>query len=76
MCMKLISTFLPFITGAVLLAAIMIYLYNRSVESRKYYVCPNCGESFRTEQMKADSCKVCGCKLDLKNDENVNDKAV
>ena len=53
-----------------------IWAYNASLKSRKYYICPNCGESFRTEHMNSKCCKVCGTPLELKSDDNVNDSAV
>ena len=53
-----------------------IIAYNKSINSRKYYKCPECGESFRSEHMTSKSCKVCGAQLEETNDTNVNDKAV
>ena len=53
-----------------------IWAYNKSVKSRKYYICPNCKESFRSEHMHSKCCKVCGAQLVEKDDNNVNDKAV
>ena len=53
-----------------------IWAYKKSVKSRKYYKCPECGESFRSEHMDAQCCKVCGAKLVETDDINVNDKAV
>ena len=49
--------------------------YNNAVNSRKYYKCPQCGESFRSEHMDSQFCKVCGAKLEQTYDTNVNDKA-
>ena len=37
--------------------------------------CPQCGESFRSEHMDSQCCKVCGAKLEQTYDTNVNDKA-
>mgnify|MGYP002623430423 CR=1 FL=1 len=51
-------------------------VYENAIKSRKYYVCPNCGESFRSEHMKSKCCKVCGANLEEKNDENTNDNAI
>lgn len=53
-----------------------VWAYNKSVKSRKYYICPKCGESFRTEHMKSKCCKVCGTELQEKNDIDVNDSAI
>lgn len=50
--------------------------YTNSVKSRKYYICPHCGESFRSEHMNSKCCKVCGAPLDEKEDEEVNDSAL
>lgn len=52
-----------------------ITAYKNSVKSRKYYVCPHCGESFRTEYMNSKCCKICGAPLEEKNDTEVNDSA-
>lgn len=52
-----------------------VWAYNKSVKSRKYYKCPQCAESFRTEHMESKRCKVCGAELEETNDTNVNDKA-
>lgn len=52
-----------------------VWAYNKSVKSRKYYKCPQCGESFRTEHMESKRCKVYGAELEETNDTNVNDKA-
>lgn len=58
---------IPFIILAVL-------VYSRAVDSRKYYKCPSCGETFRTEFMDAKCCKVCGAPLERTNNEDVSDK--
>jgi len=50
-------------------------VYINSIKSRKYYVCPNCGESFRSEHMTSKCCKVCGANLEEKLDKNTNDNA-
>ncbi len=60
----------------ILFVWLCIWAYNKSVKSRKYYVCPNCGESFRSEHMDSKCCKVCGTELRLKTDTNVNDSAI
>jgi hypothetical protein len=38
-------------------------LYARSVQSRKRYCCPQCGEQMTVELMKAGHCNVCGAPL-------------
>ena len=53
-----------------------VWAYQKSLKSRKYYNCPQCGESFRSEHMHSKHCKVCGAELEETNDTNVNDKAV
>lgn len=53
-----------------------VWAYKKSVKSRKYYKCPECGESFRSEHLNSVCCKVCGAKLEETDDSNVNDKAV
>lgn len=60
----------------VVMAITAVIAYCKSVASRKYYRCPECGESFRTEHMTAQCCKVCGAKLEETVDKNVNDKAI
>lgn len=64
------------IVFCIVMAITAIIAYCKSLASRKYYRCPKCGESFRTEQMTAECCKVCGSKLEEINDKNVNDKAI
>ena len=65
---------------SILIAIVVIYfciqIYKNSLKSRKYYKCPNCGESFRSEYMESKCCKVCGSELIETDDKNVNDKAV
>lgn len=46
----------------------------KSVKSRKFYKCPVCGESFRSENMESMTCKVCGANLEESNDSIVTDK--
>ena len=64
----------------ILILILFIYFcvttYKKSVKSRKYYRCHQCGESFRSEHMESKLCKVCGAELEEIKDENVNDKAV
>ncbi len=54
---------------------ICIWAYNKSIKSRRYYKCPQCGESFRMEHSQARCCKVCGAELEEISDINVNDSA-
>ena len=58
----------------ILVIVIGIIGFIKSVMSRKYYRCPVCGESFRSENMDSKTCKVCGANLEETNDSNVNDK--
>ncbi|CCY63094.1 MAG: hypothetical protein ACLSA2_06930 [Candidatus Gastranaerophilaceae bacterium] len=75
---------LEFIYGNILLNILIligfiwfcIWAYKKSVKSRKYYRCPQCGESFRSEHMDSKCCKVCGAQLDETEEKDVNDKAV
>ncbi len=53
-----------------------IWSYKKSVKSRKFYICPQCGESFRSEHMESKCCKVCGAELEEKADKDVNDSAI
>lgn len=46
----------------------------KSIRSRKYYKCPVCGESFRSENMNSETCKVCGANLERTDDGNITDK--
>lgn len=48
--------FLVFIIGGAI-------LFFRSLKSRKYYICPSCGERIYTEHMIAQRCNVCGAFL-------------
>ena len=74
---------LEFIYGSIFLNILILVfvvcfcvtVYRNSIKSRKYYICPHCGESFRTEYMNSKCCKVCGASLEEKNDDNVNDNA-
>lgn len=49
------------IFAAVAVFALLFYM--RSVESRKSYVCPQCGEKLRVELMNASHCNMCGAPL-------------
>lgn len=60
----------------ILLIWFCIAAYRNSLKSRKYYICPNCGESFRSEHMNSKCCKVCGAELQEKNDSYTNDNAM
>ena len=57
-----------------LIVVLAVYYYRKSLKSRKYYQCPNCKESYRTEHMTSTTCKVCGSEVVDVNDENVSDK--
>ena len=58
----------------VLIAGIIGFI--NALRSRKRYKCPVCGESFRVENMDANTCKVCGAKVEKTFDENITDKTV
>ena len=47
----------------VVVVALGVVLYVRSVSSRKRYCCPQCGERMTVELMKAGHCNVCGAPL-------------
>ena len=66
----------PITTIVIIAVAVLCALiaYKKSLKSRKYYKCPECGESFKSEQMESQCCKVCGAQLVETNDINVNDK--
>lgn len=53
-----------------------VIVYKKAVKSRKYYKCPQCGESFRSEYMDSKCCKVCGAELTETNNTDVNDRAI
>lgn len=40
-----------------------IVFFLRAVDSRKWYVCPSCGERIRVELMDAGHCNTCGADL-------------
>jgi rRNA maturation endonuclease Nob1 len=46
-----------------LIVALAVLFYLRSVASRRRYRCPNCGEEFRVELMEASHCSFCGAPL-------------
>lgn len=52
---------------------VSVIVYQRAIATRKFYKCPNCGETFRTELMDAKCCKVCGTYLENTDDEKVTD---
>ncbi len=41
-----------------------ILFYCRSVNSRKYYRCPDCGERVRAELGRTSHCPMCGTQLE------------
>jgi rRNA maturation endonuclease Nob1 len=47
--------------GLVLGFGIVFFL--RAIDSRKWYVCPQCGERIRVELMEAGHCNTCGAEL-------------
>ncbi|MCA8987497.1 MAG: hypothetical protein KDA78_07645 [Planctomycetaceae bacterium] len=47
----------------VILLPLGLFFYMRSVNSRKSYQCPNCGETLTVELMEATRCNVCGTVL-------------
>jgi len=53
------------IYGGLLLgfAGVALLLYLRSVDSRKRYRCPQCGEEAQVELMSASRCSTCGAAL-------------
>ena len=74
---SVIPTYIAIALHVLFFAAMAItafLVYNRAVDSRKYYKCPGCGESFRAEFMNAKCCKVCGTFLERTDDEDVSDK--
>ena len=44
-----------------LILALLFYIL--SVQSRKTYNCPQCGERFRVEHMNASRCGMCGAPI-------------
>lgn len=49
------------VIGIIIVFAILFYFL--SVQSRKDYKCPQCGEKVRVEHMKASRCGMCGAPL-------------
>ena len=43
--------------------ALAILFFTLSVQSRKHYTCPNCGERYTTEHLDASHCNSCGAPL-------------
>ena len=41
-----------------------ILFYTLSVQSRKTYTCPACGERVQMEHLEASHCNTCGAPLD------------
>lgn len=62
------------LTFFILIVIIGIIGFIKSIHSRKYYKCPICGESFRSENMESKTCKVCGSNLEETFDKNITDK--
>ena len=52
-----------FIVAAVVVIPLAILLYFLSVQSRKSYHCPSCGERLTVEHMTAHHCGMCGTPL-------------
>lgn len=46
-----------------ILLILAILFYFLSVQSRKSYKCPQCGERVRVEHMKASRCGMCGAPI-------------
>ena len=46
-----------------IIAILAVVFYYFSVQSRKFYRCPQCGEKVRVEYMKASRCGMCGAPL-------------
>jgi ribosomal protein S27AE len=46
-----------------IIAILAVVFYYFSVQSRKFYRCPQCGEKVRVEHMKASRCGMCGAPL-------------
>lgn len=52
----------PFILIVILvIVGVLTYMYSTS--TRKFYVCPECGERMRTEHGSASHCNTCGASL-------------
>jgi len=50
------------VIGGLVLLAVLFYVL--AVQSRKTYVCPQCGEQLRVEHMDASHCNMCGAPLE------------
>lgn len=48
---------------------LVVFLYLRSVLSRRGYRCPHCGERLSVELMQATFCNVCGAPLRVEDDD-------
>lgn len=55
----IVIVFLSF--SAMFAVGLIVFLVAR--KNRKTYVCESCGEQYKFEQLKADSCSLCGGKL-------------
>jgi ribosomal protein S27AE len=55
---------LIYIGGAAFIGLIGLTFYLISVQTRKRYTCPACGERLQTEHMNASHCNMCGAPLD------------
>jgi len=53
-----------YIAVAVLIGLFGLFFYLLSVQTRKKYSCPACGEQLRTEHMNASHCNMCGAPLE------------
>lgn len=51
----------PFVLLALIPLALLFYVL--SVNSRKGYECPECGERIMVEHMEAARCNMCGAEL-------------
>lgn len=67
-------TMVLYLLIVVLIVALAFYFYKRSIKSRKYFMCPNCKEVYRTEHMTSTTCKVCGSEVVEVNNKDVTDK--
>lgn len=48
--------------GGILVLALVFYLF--SLNSRRSFRCPKCGEQIRTDYLKAQRCGMCGAPLE------------
>lgn len=48
---------------ALFLLLLAVIFYTLSVQSRRRYVCPACGERVHTEHLEASHCSTCGAPL-------------